>query len=221
MFTGLVEAVGTITRISDRGDVKRVTFQAPFCAEIKRGDSICVSGVCTTAIFIDKSSFTVELSQETMRVTRFSSLSVGSKVNLERALPVTGRLNGHIVAGHVDGVGTVVALERDTSSAVLKVAVPAEVSRYIIHKGSVCVDGISLTVVDASEREFSVAVIPETLDKTSLGELNNGDKVNIETDILGRYVEKFMINGLNLPQKVQPSPKKSTLTPEKLAEMGW
>ena len=217
MFTGLVEAVGTITKIIRRDDVTRLTVQAPFCAEVRRGDSISVSGVCTTAIQLDSSAFTVELTEETMRVTRFAGISAGAKVNLERALPANGRLDGHIVAGHVDGVGTVLSLEKDRHSAVLRIAVTPDVSRYIVYKGSICVDGISLTVASASEREFSVAVIPETLARTTLGSMSAGDAVNIETDMIARYVEKFL--GLTPPQA--DNRKSGGITTEMLADLGW
>ena len=217
MFTGLVEATGKVTKISRREDITRLTVTAPFCGEISRGDSICVSGVCTTVVELDTATFTVELTEETMRVSRFERIGLGALVNLERALPATGRLDGHIVAGHVDGTGTVVSLRKGKAAAELRVSVPEETARYIVYKGSICVDGISLTVASVAGNEFSVAVIPETLSCTTLGSLAAGDMVNIETDIIARYVEKFM----GLAPAESGSSSKQPLTLERLAEMGW
>ncbi len=217
MFTGLVEATGTVLNVARGGDVTVFRFSAPFAGELKRGESVCVSGVCTTVTDSDGASFSVQLTGETMRVSRFSLVTSGDRVNLERALPVNGRLDGHIVAGHVDGTAIVMALKKGRSSAELWLELPAQLARYVVHKGSVCVDGVSLTVASVSGTSFSVAVIPETLARTTLGSLSVGKKVNIETDMIARYVEKML--GL-VPQVVSEASAEG-LTMEKLARMGW
>ncbi|MDY3868563.1 MAG: riboflavin synthase [Pyramidobacter sp.] len=215
MFTGLVEAVGTINRMTSKDDVRVFQISAPFSSELNRGDSVAVSGVCSTVTDFSSSWFCVEMTEETLSVSRFGSVVPGERVNLERALRVTDRLDGHIAAGHVDGVGKVLSLERGRNAAVLRIEVPRHISRYIVRKGSVCVDGVSLTVASESGNAFSVAVIPETLARTTLGGLTAGMSVNLESDILARYAEKLM--GLSAPAEA----KSGGLTQERLAEMGW
>lgn len=226
MFTGLVEAIGRVISVAEHGDVTAVRVSAPFASELNDGASVCVSGVCTSVISHDSDSFTVQLSRETLKVSRFGSLLAGDPVNLERALPVSGRLDGHIVAGHVDGTAIVLSLRKTQSSAELRLSLPESLMRYVVHKGSICVDGVSLTVASVLGNTCTVAVIPETLTKTTLGNFTAGKKVNIETDILGRYVEKLL--GL-APAGTSPSTgltpsqtsTSSGLTREKLAQMGW
>lgn len=215
MFTGLVEAVGTVRGVSIQGDVTELTVSSPFTGELKRGDSVAVSGVCTTVTCKTGDSFTVQLTHETMSVSRFASLKRGDRVNLERALAVTGRLDGHIVSGHVDGTAVLSSIERDRTTAVMRFCADEDVMRYIVRKGSVCVDGISLTVADEDDGSFAIAVIPETLRVTTLGDLETGDVVNIETDILGRYVEKMFSR-----EKIAGK-RKSGLDEARLREMGW
>lgn len=218
MFTGLVEAVGRVLSITRRGDVTDLTVEAPFADEMKTGDSVALSGVCSTAVRIAAGTFTVQLTDETMKVSRFSLLIPGDRLNLERALPVTGRLDGHLVAGHVDGVGLVLSLKKGRSSAELWLNLPKELMRYVVYKGSICVDGVSLTVASVQGNSCSVAVIPETLERTTLGTLCAGRKVNIETDMIARYVEKL----LGLSKDTEPSAGAAgALTQEKLAQMGW
>ncbi len=217
MFTGLVEAVGTVAHVSRGGDVTAFRVSCPFASELETGESVCVSGVCTTVAARDGGSFTVQLTGETMRVSRFSLVTEGERVNLERALPVNGRLGGHIVAGHVDGTAVVMTLKRGLSAADLWLNLPSHLARYIARKGSVCVDGVSLTVASVSGTSFSVAVIPETLARTTLGGLRAGKAVNIEIDMLARYVERLL--GVDRTS-VSDAPS-SGLTMEKLARMGW
>lgn len=217
MFTGLVEAVGTLASISRREDVTVLRINAPFAGELKRGESVAVSGVCTTVTVSDRASFTVELTDETMNVSRFSFIAVGESVNLERALPADGRLNGHFVAGHVDGVAVVMSLLRGRNAAELWLSLPQKLMRYVVHKGSLCVDGVSLTVAVVEDDACSVAVIPETLARTTLGKLTVGKKVNVETDMIARYIEKLM----GLEQSCSTSEGLKALTREKLAQMGW
>ena len=200
MFTGLVEAVGTIVAVSRRGDVTVFRVGAPFAGELKRGESVAVSGVCTTVTERDGASFAVELTG-----------------NLERALPADGRLDGHFVAGHVDGTALVMSLRRGRHAADLWLNLPQDLARYVVRKGSLCVDGVSLTVAAVEGNACSVAVIPETLARTTLGTLAAGKKVNVETDLIARYVEKLM--GLEAPRDASKTPPE--LTAERLARMGW
>lgn len=217
MFTGLVEAVGTIVAVSRRGDVTVFRVGAPFAGELKRGESVAVSGVCTTVTERDGASFAVELTGETMNTSRFSFVTTGERVNLERALPADGRLDGHFVAGHVDGTALVMSLRRGRHAADLWLNLPQDLARYVVRKGSLCVDGVSLTVAAVEGNACSVAVIPETLARTTLGTLAAGKKVNVETDLIARYVEKLM--GLEAPRDASKTPPE--LTAERLARMGW
>ncbi len=217
MFTGLVEATGTIARVTRAGDVTEFRVSCPFGGELKRGESVCVSGVCTTVTDFGPGWFSVQLTEETMRASRFSLVTTGDRVNLERALPVTGRLDGHIVAGHVDGTAIVMTLKKGPSAAELWLDLPKELTRYVVHKGSICVDGVSLTVASVNGSSFSVAVIPETLARTTVGGLRAGMRVNIETDMIARYVEKML--GLVPESAASASP--SGLTMERLKQMGW
>ncbi|BDF78177.1 riboflavin synthase [Pyramidobacter piscolens] len=217
MFTGLVEAVGTIVAVSRRGDVTVFRVGAPFAGELKRGESVAVSGVCTTVTERDGASFAVELTGETMNASRFSFVTTGERVNLERALPADGRLDGHFVAGHVDGTALVMSLRRGRHAADLWLNLPQDLARYVVRKGSLCVDGVSLTVAAVEGNACSVAVIPETLARTTLGTLAAGKKVNVETDLIARYVEKLM--GLEAPRDASKTPPE--LTAERLARMGW
>ena len=216
-MTGLVEAVGTIVAVSRRGDVTVFRVGAPFAGELKRGESVAVSGVCTTVTERDGASFDVELTGETMNASRFSFVSTGERVNLERALPADGRLDGHFVAGHVDGTALVMSLRRGRHAADLWLNLPQDLARYVVRKGSLCVDGVSLTVAAVEGNACSVAVIPETLARTTLGTLAAGKKVNVETDLIARYVEKLM--GLEAPRDASKTPPE--LTAERLARMGW
>lgn len=217
MFTGLVEAVGTIVSVSRRGDVTVFRVGSPFAGELKGGESVAVSGVCTTVTECDGASFAVELTGETMNVSRFSFVTAGERVNLERALPANGRLDGHLVAGHVDGTALVMSLRRGRHAAELWLNLPPELARYVVRKGSLCIDGVSLTVAAVEGNACSAAVIPETLARTTLGTLAAGKRVNVETDLIARYVEKLM--GLEAPR--DSSEASGTLTREKLAQMGW
>ena len=217
MFTGLVEAVGTIVAVSRRGDVTVFRVGAPFAGELKRGESVAVSGVCTTVTERDGASFAVELTGETMNASRFSFVTTGERVNLERALPADGRLDGRCVDGHVDGPALVMSLRRGRHAADLWLNLPQDLARYVVRKGSLCVDGVSLTVAAVEGNACSVAVIPETLARTTLGTLAAGKKVNVETDLIARYVEKLM--GLEAPRDASKTPPE--LTAERLARMGW
>lgn len=195
MFTGLVEGRGTVARIQSDGPAVRLDIIVPdvMTAEPAAiGDSIGISGCCLTIVAIEADSWSFEAGEETLAKTNLGDLTNGSIVNLERSLPVNGRLGGHFVQGHVDGTGVVDEINRDGEWVTMWFRVPAELSRLMVPKGSVAVDGISLTLVDVEADRFSVALIPHTLDVTTLGQRAIGDRINIETDILGKYVAKLM-----------------------------
>lgn len=191
----MIEAVGSVVRTERQDEVLRAWIDAPGLGGLlRRGESIAVNGCCLTAEVTEGSAFSCALTPETLRLTAFESrLRPGARVNLERALPAGGRLEGHIVQGHVDGVGAIVSLERSAGgSAELLVSMPSLLERYVVLKGSVAVDGISLTVASVDSGRFGVALIPYTLENTNLGDSRPGDLVNLEADILGRYVERLL-----------------------------
>jgi riboflavin synthase len=197
VFTGIIEATGTIARIEQIGGDWRlhVVSRAMSFADVALGDSIAVSGVCLTAIAIEKAGFTADVSIETLDCTTLGSLKVGDAVNLEKALTPQSRLGGHIVSGHVDGVGELVSRRPDSRSERLVFRVPQALSRYIAHKGSVCIDGISLTVNEVQGNEFGVNIIPHTFERTTLQGCKAGRKVNIEVDVISRYLERLLQQG--------------------------
>jgi riboflavin synthase len=189
MFTGIVEELGVVAKISDNA----MTVQASKVTEdLKLGDSISVNGTCLTAVNFSRTEFSVDLSPETMRRTSLGQLSVGSPVNLERALLATDRMGGHIVQGHVDGTGRVMSRRVDGDSILFRIRVPKRLNPYIVEKGFVAVDGISLTVVKRGASSFTLAVIPYTLNNTNLASVSVGDRVNLEADILAKYVESLL-----------------------------
>ena len=193
MFTGLVEGIGEITALRPTADGLRLSATAPFdLAEVKLGDSIAVSGPCLTVVELTARTFTVEVSAETLRRTNLSSKRLGSQVNLERALRLGDRLGGHIVSGHIDCVGVVVKKVAGPRHLQLAVRLPDSWSRYVIEKGSIALDGVSLTVNSCTGEEVSVNIIPFTARHTTLEDLRVGDQLNIETDIIGKYVEKLL-----------------------------
>jgi len=189
MFTGIVEEVGSVVNISDNG----MTVQAEkVMSDLKLGDSIAVNGACLTAVSLSGSEFSVDLSPETMRRTSLGDLSAGGSVNLERALSASDRMGGHIVQGHVDGTGRITSTKEDGDSIIFRVRTPARLMPYIVEKGFIAVDGISLTVVKVATSSFTLAVIPYTLRNTNLETLSVGARVNLEADILAKYVENLL-----------------------------
>jgi riboflavin synthase len=194
VFTGIVEEAGRIERAERRGDVLVVRAAAGRVLEgLAVGGSIAVAGCCLTAVDVDASGFGCELTEETLRRTAFERrLRPGALVNLERPMRADGRFDGHIVQGHVDAVGEAIGLERLGESAELRVRVPVEIERYLVMKGSVAVDGVSLTVAGLAPGSFTVALIPYTLEKTSLRDLGPGDPVNLEADVIAKYVERLL-----------------------------
>jgi riboflavin synthase len=194
MFTGIVETVGKIAGLTHGRDSVRLTVSAGRLAEenIAIGDSVAVSGVCLTVVEIKPPQLVFEAVYETLRRTSLGERSVGDAVNLERALIAGGRLGGHIVQGHVDGTGRIASIRPIGDSWFIYVDASPELLRYVVNKGSICVDGISLTVVEASDRTFSLSVIPHTWENTTLRDRKAGDVVNIECDVIGKYVERLL-----------------------------
>lgn len=192
MFTGIVEEKGIIEKVLKGTKSCSVTVMADkVFDDIKPGDSIAVNGVCLTVTEFKKPYFTADVMPETMRRTNLGGLVKGSRVNLERAMQLNGRFGGHIVSGHIDGTGTILTMVREDNAVWIRVGVPNAITKYIVEKGSVTLDGISLTVADTAPEEFSVSIIPHTAAETTLSERRTGDKINIECDIIGKYVEKM------------------------------
>jgi riboflavin synthase len=194
LFSGLVEALGTVVRVTASEGDAILTLDAPF-GDLSLGESMCVSGVCLTVARIGEGSFDADVSAETLRRSTLGRLRPGDVVNLERSLRLGDRLGGHLVFGHVDAVGKLVSIIPEGTAGLYRFEVPPEVSRYTVEKGSVAVDGISLTVFDCDGRGFTVAVIPHTARVTTLGRLAPGAAVNIESDMIARYVEKLLSSG--------------------------
>ncbi|MCW2543871.1 MAG: ribE [Frankiales bacterium] len=193
MFTGIVEELGSITSREELADSARLTVQGPLVtSDAKHGDSIAVNGVCLTVVTVDAGSFTADVMKETLDRSSLGALDVGSPVNLERAVRLQDRLGGHLVQGHVDGVGQVVSVSPAERWTVLRISLPAGLGRYIVEKGSITVDGVSLTVSAVQEMWFEVSLIPTTLQLTTLGPKAPGDPVNLEVDITAKYVEKLL-----------------------------
>jgi riboflavin synthase len=193
MFTGIVETTGKVTRIDRLSESVRLCVSAGRVSEdVTLGDSIAVNGVCLTVVSIDAPELVFDAVYETLRRTTLGALSVGDVINLERAMVANGRFGGHIVQGHVDGVGRIASMRPVGNAWQVHVDVDANLVRYIVEKGSICIDGISLTVVDAGHSSFSVSVIPHTWDNTTLSSRRAGDTLNIECDIIGKYIERLM-----------------------------
>lgn len=214
MFTGIIEEVGRVVAIAVTGEQRRVTIAcAKALTELKVGDSVSVSGVCLTAVEIGADSFSADLAQETWRRTSFSRLRKGALVNLELPMRADGRFDGHVVQGHVDGVGTVISFApvEGGNDYVLAINVPSELTRYIVSKGSLAIEGISLTVAAIEGTEVRVAIIQHTAEMTNLGSLGTGDAVNLEVDVVAKYVEKMMAG----------AKASSSITVEKLVRAGF
>jgi riboflavin synthase len=193
MFTGIIEGLGTIAGIRSSGQGKRLTIEADFSLDqTKIGDSISVSGACLTAVKIDGKRFEVDVSPETLQTTTFGQAKVGERLNIERALRLSDRIDGHLVSGHIDGTGTVKQRESLSNAIIITIAMKESLTRYLIVKGSVAVDGVSLTINTSESDNFSVSIIPYTAKLTTIGFKSKGDRVNIEADMIGKYVERFM-----------------------------
>ena len=193
MFTGIIEELGSVRSIEERGENARLVISAQVVTEgTNHGDSISVNGVCLTALDIEPDSFAADVSRETLQRSTLGSLKPGAPVNLERAVTPATRLGGHIVQGHVDARGQFVGVENHGESWTVTIAYPKEIARYLVFKGSVAVEGISLTIAGLASDHFEIVIIPKTWEVTNFSHLKPGDPVNIEVDIIGKYVEKLL-----------------------------
>ena len=193
MFTGIVEELGSVQAVTDLGDAARLSITGPtVTSDARPGDSIAVNGVCLTVVDIVDGAFTADVMLETLRRSSLGAVVPGSPVNLERAARVDSRLGGHIMQGHVDGVATVLAVDPTENWTTVSFALPGGLARYVVEKGSIAVDGVSLTVVHVDDESFSVSLIPTTLAHTTLGTRRPGDVVNIEVDVIAKYVERLL-----------------------------
>jgi len=214
MFTGIIEEVGRVTRIEQHGGNRRITITAANTPkELKTGDSVAVSGVCLTAIDIKRDSFSAALAPETWARTSFSRMHEGALVNLELSMKANGRFGGHIVQGHVDGVGKFMGLERieDSENFWLRIELPREVEKYTVFKGSISIEGISLTVTKLDDLTCTIAIIPHTVEMTNLHSRQPGEPVNLEADLIAKYVEKMMSSDVH----------ESSLTMKELMQQGF
>lgn len=218
MFTGLVEAVGRIKSVRRKSDIWLLDIHAAEIArELHKGDSVAVSGVCLTVTDFDTESFRAEMMEETHKRTKLGMLKSGDNVNLERAMSVNARFDGHIVTGHIDGQGKVAKIEAHENTKKFFFSANADIMSGIVSKGSIAIDGVSLTVIDVSDTEFSVELIPTTLAETSLSALMEGSVVNLETDILGKYVAKMLAKRFDKTE----DKKTGSISWQKLADNGW
>jgi riboflavin synthase len=217
MFTGIIQSVGTVRRLEPRGGDVRIsiaTGKLPL-ADVALGDSVAVNGVCLTAVALDPDAFSADCSRETLSLTTLGDLVPGSPVNLEKALTLATPLGGHLVSGHVDGVGRVLERREDARSWRLRIEAPAELARYIAHKGSICVDGVSLTVNAVDGPCFELNIVPHTLQETIIVQYRPGTRVNLEVDLIARYLERLLLGDR------AAEPKAGGLTLEFLAEHGF
>ena len=193
MFTGIVEELGRVKAIEHQADAVRLTIEGRIAvSDVKRGDSIAVSGTCLTAVEFDNTTFTADVMKETLDRTSLSELKVGDPVNLERAMTAATRFGGHVVQGHVDGVGHIISREPSENWEWLRVSIPAELMKYIVLKGSITIDGVSLTVNEVGEDFIGLSLIPETLALTTLGSKSVGAKVNVEADVMAKHIERLL-----------------------------
>jgi riboflavin synthase len=202
MFTGIIEEIGTIRSIKwgNRSAVIRIRANR-ILEDMKKGDSINTDGACLTVISVEKDEFLADVMAETMRKTNLQYLKAGSDVNLERALKMNDRLGGHLVSGHIDGTGTITSYVKEDNAIWVNISADAELVKYIIKKGSIAIDGISLTIADLTETDFSVSLIPYTINDTTLAKKKKGDLVNLECDIVGKYIERFLTAGKQVKEK--------------------
>jgi riboflavin synthase len=192
MFTGLVAGLGEVLACERSEAGVRLEIASSLMADVRDGDSVAVNGVCLTATAVTPNQFTADVMNETLRRSSLQAIGAGDEVNLELPLRPADRLGGHIMQGHVDGTGTVTGVQEDGFARRVQIEAPAEVLRYVVQKGSIAVDGVSLTVAAVDEESFTVSLIPETLQRTNLGKAQTGNKVNLEVDVLAKYVEKLV-----------------------------
>lgn len=210
MFTGIVEELGSVVGLTELADAAQLRVRSRVVLDAAHGDSISVNGCCLTVTSIDDGVVTFDVMSETLRRTTIGALSSGAAVNLERAATPTTRLGGHIVQGHVDGTAEVIAREESAHWTTVRFTLPADLARYVVSKGSIAVDGVSLTVVDAGLDEFSVSLIPTTLALTTLGARAPGERVNLEVDVMAKHVERLLQLAPTAPAAATPSPEGST-----------
>ncbi len=216
MFTGIIEELGKISSLEKHASGAKIKIAAKVVTEqTNEGDSIAVNGVCLTALEIKKDSFTADVSQETLDKSTLNKLRTGAVVNLERAVTPTTRLGGHIVQGHVDATGKFVSAKQAGDFWTVRVSFPKEIGQYLVYKGSISVEGISLTIAELKDDYFEIAVIPKTWELTNLSSLKSGDAVNLEADVIAKYVERILLYGRNT------SEKSDGVTMEKLKKMGF
>jgi riboflavin synthase len=193
MFTGIIEELGSVKAIQTLPDAIRLTIEGPLVvSDVNRGDSISVSGACLTAVEHDGTSFTADVMQETLKLTSLDGIKVGDPVNLERAMTAATRFGGHVVLGHVDGVGQVISREPSDNWEWVRISVPKELMKYVVLKGSITLDGISLTVNEMGDDWVGLSLIPETLKLTTLGYKKPGDKINVEVDVMAKHIERLL-----------------------------
>ncbi len=195
MFTGIIQAVGTLAKIEPRSGDYRLTIDTKklTMSDVNLGDSIAVNGVCLTVVELLKQGFAADVSRETISLTTLASLTNGSRLNLEKALTLNTPLGGHLVSGHVDGIGTLLKRSEDARSICFSIEAPPELARYIAHKGSIAIDGTSLTVNSVNGSQFELNIIPHTLNKTIMDEYQAGKKINLEVDLIARYLERLLL----------------------------
>lgn len=194
MFTGIIESFGVIKRVESNGEGKVLHIGCDLdLSASKIGDSIAVNGACLTAVKLDRHSFTVDMAPETVERTTFKHLTPGSRVNIERALKLSDRIDGHLVSGHIDGTGIISSITKKSNALIVQVDVPEDLAADMIEKGSIAIEGISLTINKCTGTNFEVSIIPHTADITTIGQKRVGDKVNIETDMIGKYVKKILM----------------------------
>ena len=226
MFTGIIEELGTVKALSMAGKSGTIAISAKKVLEkTKIGDSIAVNGVCLTVTKLKPDGFTADVMAETIRRSSLGSLNPGSKVNLERAMAADGRFGGHIVSGHIDGTGTIIEFRKEENAVWVRIEASAAIMNLIVEKGSICIDGISLTVATVSKTDFQVSVIPHTGEETTLLKKVPGDKVNLENDVVGKYVQKLLgiapVSEDNNEENKNSGSPKTGLTMDMLKEFGF
>ena len=216
MFTGIIEEIGVVRGIARGAKSSRVTIGANIIfSDLKLGDSVATNGVCLTVSSMTNNTFTADVMHETLKYTSLAGLTNGTRVNLERAMAANGRFGGHIVSGHIDGCGVIREIKKDDNAIIYTITAEYDIVKYIVKKGSIAIDGISLTVTHVNDLGFSVSIIPHTLKETILADKKIGDIVNLEVDMLAKYIEKLLL------QKDNTNTPKSTITAEYLAKNGF